>query len=318
MKVSVIVRARNEANFLPRLIEGLNAQDLIAEEFILVDSGSTDSTVDIALGAGWSVVHIATEDFTFGRSLNVGCSQASGDILVMLSAHVYPLRKDFLRNLVASVSPSKRSVSYGRQVGNEQTHFSEKMLMEQWFPAERVTDQGHAFTNNANSCVSRTLWEEFKYDELITGLEDIDFSLRVMRSGGQVNYVGDAPVVHVHVQTYRQIRERYRREAIAYRQIFAGETLTALRALVLFAKNIVRDTQAAKTQKMLLPQLLPIIAFRFSQFFGAWSGFRDSLSNGSALLRKMYYPGSRYSAIPNLGFVESDLLIRYGNQNNGK
>lgn len=70
--VSVLIRAYNEERHIARLLTGIRQQRDVNASVILVDSGSTDATVAIAEQFGASVVHIAAEDFTFGRALNVG------------------------------------------------------------------------------------------------------------------------------------------------------------------------------------------------------------------------------------------------------
>lgn len=286
----MIVRAKNEASHLPRLIRGIAAQDLQPDECILVDSGSTDQTREIASAAGWKVIEIPAEDFTFGRSLNRGCEAASGDVLVVLSAHVYPVRSDHLEKMVAAVLGSAETVGYGRQVGDDRTKFSERVIMSQWFPSERITDQGHAFTNNANAVIPRELWQSYKYDEDLPGLEDIELTARVLASGGRVAYVHEAPVVHVHEETFSSIRERYRREASAYKQIFLGEQMGLWRAVSLFFKNFWRDCRLASQQNVLLAEFSSIFFFRAAQFLGAAEGFRVVGARESDLQIRMYHP----------------------------
>ena len=310
MKISIIVRARNEARHLPRLIEGIEKQTIKPFEVVLVDSGSTDETVEIAQSAGWVIAHIASEDFSFGRALNVGCSAARGDVLVILSAHVYPTRRDYLERLTASVLPSSRVAVYGRQVGDHRTHFSEQMVMKQWFPNERIPDQGHAFSNNANSCVPRALWQEFQYNETLTGLEDIDFSLRLLSSGGQVRYEHDAPVVHVHEENFSTVKNRYRREAIAYKRIFPGEKMSAQRAFALLIKNVLRDLNEARRELVFFQVLGSVFWFRIAQFVGAWQGFRDSSIVDSELQRRMYYPPG-FDPHSDGDADDSEMLISY-------
>ena len=309
MKISLVVRAKNEAKHLPRLIAGIEAQNLQPHECILVDSGSTDRTRSIAEAAGWQVVQIDPADFTFGRSLNYGCQAATGDILVLLSAHVYPVRIDHLKKMVEAVDMSHDVVVYGRQVGNETTQFSEHVIMSQWFPADRISDQGHAFTNNANAALSQKLWSKFRYNELLTGLEDIDFTARVLTAGGSVAYVHEAPVVHVHEENFASIRTRYLREARAYKQIFPGEGMTLARAASLFIKNVVRDSGFAVREGVLVREVLSILKFRSAQFLGAWKGFRVPGDKESDLQVRMYHPHETFSR----GVTESpELSIDYG------
>ena len=44
MNCSIVIRAYNEAQHLPRLLEGIHRQTVKDVEIILVDSGSTDGT----------------------------------------------------------------------------------------------------------------------------------------------------------------------------------------------------------------------------------------------------------------------------------
>ena len=71
-RCSVIIRAYNEENHIRKLLQGILAQTVKDVEIILVDSGSTDKTVEIAGEFPVKVIHINPEDFTFGYSLNRG------------------------------------------------------------------------------------------------------------------------------------------------------------------------------------------------------------------------------------------------------
>ena len=93
-RISVVVRTLNEAEHLDDLLSGIAAQQTegLPHEVVLVDSGSTDDTLKIAEKHGCKILHITREEFSFGRSLNIGCELATGDILVITSGHCVPLR----------------------------------------------------------------------------------------------------------------------------------------------------------------------------------------------------------------------------------
>lgn len=90
--ISVVVRAKDEADSIGRLLDLLAAQELAgrALELIVVDSGSRDGTVAIAHARGATVTEIAAADFTFGGALNTGAAVAGGELIVALSAHAFP------------------------------------------------------------------------------------------------------------------------------------------------------------------------------------------------------------------------------------
>ena len=99
-KLSIVIRCYNEEEHIGRLLSGIMQQTVKDVEVVIVDSGSTDATLSIASRYPIRVVHIAPQEFSFGRSLNRGCAAATGDILVFASAHVYPLYDDWLEKLV--------------------------------------------------------------------------------------------------------------------------------------------------------------------------------------------------------------------------
>ncbi len=288
--VSVVVRAFNEGKHLGRLLHGLRSQTITPDEIILVDSGSTDDTIAIAERAGCRVVHIAKEDFSFGRALNLGCEQATGDILLILSAHVYPVYDTYVEHMVGAFDRAGVGVAYGRQVGDHRTKFSESRIMLRWFPTENIWDQGHPFSNNANAAVRKGIWESTRYDESLTGLEDLAFAKEVIARGYKVSYVADAPVVHVHEETWQTIRNRYRREAIAYSKIDQDSKMTVVSAVYLAVKNIMADYGSAIRSRQLAPNLTSIPRFRVAQFLGAWEGFRIGDDASRGLIQRFYYP----------------------------
>lgn len=290
LKTSVVIRALNEAEHLPALLDGLDAQGLIPDEVILVDSGSTDDTVRIAEARGAQILHIAPEDFTFGRALNIGCAAATGDILVFVSAHVYPTDRFWLQNLVAPFQSPATVLSYGRQRGDSRTSFSETQVMQRWFPDVSDENQRTPFCSNANCAVRRSWWEELPYDESLTGLEDLDWAYRASARGGRIAYRADATIIHVHEERWHQTRNRYRREAIALNRILPDQRIGAAQAARLFLLSTLRDYASAVRRGRIIRDVARIPTFRAAQFLGAWEGGRQRGDVSIELKRRFYYP----------------------------
>ena len=289
--VSIVIRALNEAAHLPALFNGISRQTRPPKEIILVDSGSTDGTVALGEQAGARIVTIAPSEFTFGRALNTGCDAASGELLVFVSAHTYPVDEHWLERLVAPLETHEEvALVYGRQTGDERTAFSEIEVMRQWFPAESDPNQDHPFCNNANCAVRASVRTAHPYDEELTGLEDMHWAFRVQQDGYRIWYEAAAPIVHVHEERFEQTVNRYRREAIAHKQIFGHHRMYGLEAVGLFVANTIRDYLAALPQRRLLANLWAIPKFRFAQFWGSWQGFRQVGEPSRVLKRRFYYP----------------------------
>lgn len=288
--VSAVIRAFNEEAHIGRLLHGLNSQVRPPDELILVDSGSTDRTVEIARARGCRIVSIAKDEFTFGRALNRGCEAASGDVLLIVSAHVHPVYQDYLEQFIKPLDIDNVDIAYGRQVGDHRTKYSESRIMTKWFPKESMWDQRHPFSNNANALVRRSMWEKLRYREELTGLEDLDFARRAMERGSRVAYVAEAPVVHVHEESWDVVQNRYRREAIAYKSIYPDTKMTRSQAATLAVTNIASDYWHAGLERKLRSNFRDIVRFRFAQFRGAYLGFSADRAPDVDLLRRFYYP----------------------------
>jgi glycosyltransferase involved in cell wall biosynthesis len=291
MKCSVVIRAYNEGKHLGKLLYGIEQQTYFKHvEVILVDSGSTDDTIKIAEHHNVKIIHILPSEFSFGYALNKGCEAATGEILLFASAHVYPLHTTWIENIVTAFQDPNVGLVYGRQTGNEVTKFSEQQIFNQWFPLNNVVNQNNPFCNNANCAIRKSLWIERPYDEKLTGLEDLAWAVQLKFSGKEITYLADAPIVHVHEETWQKIRHRYEREAYAYKVIFPQEKLSFFTFIRLVVHNIWVDWLSAINQGKWIKSAWEIVRFRYMQFSGTYRGYRDHDLRKDELQRRFYYP----------------------------
>ncbi len=289
-RASIVIRCCNEEQHIGRLLSGILQQTIQDVEIIVVDSGSTDATVSIASRYPAKILHILPEEFSFGRSLNTGCQAASGEFIVISSSHVYPVYRDWLERLLAPFSDPQVALVYGKQRGNEKTRYSEHQVFARWFPDESRQHQDHPFCNNANAAIRRSVWEQLPYDETLTGLEDIDWARRALELGYNIVYAADTEIAHVHNETYRQIHNRYRREAIALKRIFPHERFSVWDFMRLCTGNVLSDYRHALYDRVLPQNLGNIFAFRLMQFWGTYRGFSQRSPVTGQLRQTFYYP----------------------------
>ena len=311
---SVIIRCFNEEEHIGRLLSGITAQTMADEvEIIVVDSGSTDATVSIASQFPTTIVSITPEEFSFGRALNIGAEEASGEFLIAASAHVYPVYTDWTERLLAPFADPEVALSYGKQRGDDVTKYSEHQVFAQWFPETSDFNQEHPFCNNANAAVRRVLWEEMPYDESLTGLEDLDWAKRAINRGYKIAYAADAPIIHVHDETPSHIRNRYRREAIAMKQILPQESFDAKDFLQFFVSNALSDLYHAWHDDVFLKEFTSILTFRLMQFWGTYKGFRQDGPVSDSLRQRFYYPKEISRASRQPSSTPSQRRINYDN-----
>ncbi|MGH2625187.1 MAG: glycosyltransferase family 2 protein, partial [Anaerolineales bacterium] len=180
---SVVIRAFNEERHIGRLLQGILQQTVRDVEILLVDSGSTDGTVAIASQYPVRVLTIPPASFSFGRSLNLGCAAARAGRIVIASAHVYPLYRDWLARLLEPFRDPRVAMVYGKQRGHAGSRYSEGQIFRAWFPETSRLRQDHPFCNNANAAIRRSLWKKRAYDENLPALEDIDWATWAIGAG---------------------------------------------------------------------------------------------------------------------------------------
>lgn len=271
--ISIIIRTYNEGRYLESLIEGIRNQDIHeAIEIIVVDSGSLDRTLEIANAQASKVVHIKKTEFTFGRSLNLGCEAARGRYLVFVSGHCIPANDQWLKELVTPLGLPFVGMCYSRQIGNETTKYSEKQVFEKYFPPHQNPERLPHFCNNASSAVIRELWCEYPFDESLTGLEDMHFSKRIIEKGWKVSYCHKSEIYHLHHESWMQIKRRYEREAIALREIMPEIHLNYAEASRFAIAAIAVDLGAALRERQFLKEFPGIIIYRILQYWGSSKG----------------------------------------------
>ena len=295
VRCSIIVRAFNEEMHIGRLFTGLNQQTRQDFELILVDSGSTDRTREIAAGGNWDfpvrILQIEPERFSFGRSLNSGIREARGEIVVMASAHVYPVYPDWLEKLIHPFDDSRVGLTYGKQRGSETTRFSEHQIFARWFPDQSRLQEVNPFCNNANAAIRKKLWLEHQYDETLSGLEDLEWAHWAVDQGYSISYVAEAEIIHIHEDTPQGVYNRYKREAMAFKRIFPEEQFSFWDFVRLFLRNAWNDSTQSIKERKFGREFSGILWFRFMQFWGTYRGYQQSGPLTKELRQTFYYPG---------------------------
>ncbi|MBL8090151.1 MAG: glycosyltransferase family 2 protein [Anaerolineales bacterium] len=293
MTCSIVIRAYNEEKHIGRLLEGIKQQTVKNVEIILVDSGSTDSTASIAESFGVKIVKIPADEFTFGRSLNYGIKEAKQDLVVIASAHVYPVYPDWLETLLNPFKDEKIALTYGKQRAPDFAKFSEKQIFYQWYPDLTNLNQVTAFCNNANAAIRKSLWDKHNYDETLTGLEDLEWSKWAKEGSYKIAYIAEAEIIHIHNETPSGVYNRYRREAMALRKIYPEAHFNFYDFLRLTVTNIFSDLWHALREKVLLKNFFSIFWFRFMQFHGTRMGHRETSLVTPQLRETFYYARGR-------------------------
>lgn len=297
MRASIVIRTLNEAKHLDDLlamVERQETQDL-DWEVVLIDSGSTDGTVEIAQKHNCKITTITKQEFSFGRSLNRGCDFSTGDILVLISGHCVPVDRHWLQNLCQPLIDGVVSYTYGRQVGDDDSYYSERRIFAKYFPETSDVPQDGFFCNNANSALLRTEWEEFRFDEELTGLEDMELAKRLVGAGHKVGYVAEAPVFHHHQETWQSVRRRFQREAIALQKIMPEVHISLFDLARYIVSSVWMDWRSAWRNGKFRDGWADILRYRWHQYVGSYKGNNEVRKISRARKEQFFYPSMNES-----------------------
>lgn len=132
--ISVVIPVLNAARFLPELFHALEQQKPYSpKEIILVESGSTDSTVKIASRYP-NVQIVPIKKFSHGYARNLGAKHATGEIIVLMTQDALPRDKTWLQKLLEPFSDDKVVAVYSRQVPKPDAIFTERFFLMTRFP----------------------------------------------------------------------------------------------------------------------------------------------------------------------------------------
>ena len=94
MKYDVVIRCKNEMDWLPRVIESLKKQTIKPSKIILVDNSSEDGSQQYAMEQDCCVVKYDKSDFNYSYALNLGLQETSQEEILILSAHCDHIHSD--------------------------------------------------------------------------------------------------------------------------------------------------------------------------------------------------------------------------------
>lgn len=225
--LSIVIRTRNEAKSLRQVFEALTAQRCrFTREIVVVDNESEDETVELCEQYDARVVSIRRSDFTYGRALNLGISQAQGKLVLLLSAHSLPVGSYFLESAVAAFDDPQMAAVRCLDIGNYQQiaqWYKPKDVQYQFEEQQKAAETGNCWTNDypaATCCViRRSVWEQVKYDEYLESVEDKLWASQVLRKGYKIRRCAEAVYLYTRQKSPKDTMRRRQREFCALYRI---------------------------------------------------------------------------------------------------
>tara|TARA_B100000941_G_scaffold290513_1_gene272762 strand:+ start:12351 stop:13700 length:1350 start_codon:yes stop_codon:yes gene_type:complete len=195
-KVSIIIRTKNEEQWIEMCLRKIYEQTYKNFEIIIVDNLSKDKTLEKIKNYKCKIVKI--DKFIPGKAINIGISKSSGEIIVCLSAHCIPVDKYWLKNLVLDLNKKNIGAVYGKQLPLPYSSPLDKRDLYNTFGEEKRIQSKDTFFHNANSAFKRNIWNKIKFDERILHIEDRVWAHEILKLGYKIVYQPKSEVYHWH------------------------------------------------------------------------------------------------------------------------
>jgi len=107
--ISIVILSKNEERYIGPTLDKIFRQDIDKKyEVVIIDSGSQDSTLNIARKHPVKILEIDGNEFGHGRTRNQGAQAAMGDIIVFLNADAAPADEGWLKGLIDNFESDER------------------------------------------------------------------------------------------------------------------------------------------------------------------------------------------------------------------
>lgn len=219
MNISIVIPNYNGEeilkNNLPKVIEVISQYDGGKIEFVVVDDGSTDRSLEIIKNEKSKIknenlkfkILLNSRNMGFSSTVNRGVKESMGEIIILLNTDVIP-QKNFLESLLANFNnpnvfavgcmdksvEGDKIVLRGRGIGRWEKGFLVHKRGE-------VDKKDTLWVNGGSGAFRKSIWDKIGgFNEFYNPFywEDIDLSYRAQKMGYKVLFEAKSIVFHEH------------------------------------------------------------------------------------------------------------------------
>lgn len=224
IEISVVIPVKNGIDTIKDCINAILTQTLIKKtEIIIIDSGSTDGTLDILLHYPVRLYHIPPEDFNHGSTRNYGASLALGEFVVMTVQDAKPADDYWLEKMIRHFNDPLVAGVCGQQIVPHKNGYNPHQwfrpqggatVSEVWFP-EKTAFENLSPLQKRQFCAWDDVNAMYRNEVLlklpflpVNFSEDALWARDALQNGFKLIYDTNSRVEHYHYKTPEYIKSR--------------------------------------------------------------------------------------------------------------
>jgi rhamnosyltransferase len=226
---TIVIPTKNGAKDIRSCLEAVYSQkDAGQFEVLVIDSGSTDGTLEIVRRYPVRLERISPETFHHARTRNYAAGLAKGNILVFLSQDAVPASDNWLAAFLSNFNEPGVGAVYGRQLPKTESGLERRSTFSVMYGGARIVkvpmdgaELGHKYYHfsNANSAIQRKVWEVTRFPDDLKVFEDVGIAKRILDSGWSIVYEPEAAVFHSHDFRLDILFKRYFDIGVVYQRL---------------------------------------------------------------------------------------------------
>ena len=271
--ISVVIPTKNGGEDFRRVLATIaNQKGFRRVETIVVDSGSTDKTVELAEQFGSKIIKILPEEFSHSYARNLGASYASGEYLLFTVQDALPPSDSWLYELfsviknndVVAVScaefPWESADLFYRAISWNHYRFlevdKEDRIMRYPASEDHLTLRKNGQLSDLACLISKDVFIKYKYKTDYG--EDLDLGLRLIKDGYEIAFLSSTRIIHSHNRPAYYYLKRGYVENVFLPRIFSdyptvGNSLERVIPDVLFTHQVIKSMVEEGTWDLQFP-----------------------------------------------------------------
>lgn len=227
-KISIVIRTYNEQKHLGEVLESLKRQTYDNFEIIVVDSESTDKSLEIAGEYGVKIVPILKKNFNYSYASNIGVKNSTGDIICFLSGHSVPVNETYLEEINEVFQNDEIGGCYGDVIALEDGSLTEKIynklgyILNKNIKNIKLEKQIHpGILSCSNACIRKEILIKHPFANELgkKGGEDVEVAYRIIEDGMYIAKVPYLLVKHSHGSNFFKFIKELKNWKVMYKEV---------------------------------------------------------------------------------------------------
>lgn len=241
--VSVIIPTKDAGEGFAMLLSDLRSQRGIGPlDIVVVDSGSSDHTVDIAQLYQATLIQIPPHEYSHAHSRNLAAEHANGKYLLFVVQDMLPSSDTWISEMVSFLEENRLAAVSSLEIPREDADLFARFELHSYQeflgvvsnqtrvlskPLHDAYDdlRQNAQLSSVAMLISRATFQAYRFRSEYG--EDLDLGLRLIRAGHRLGISAASPVIHSHLRSPYYFFKRAFVDSLALRSLFPDAPASA-------------------------------------------------------------------------------------------